>query len=78
MAFGANSKVGAMDDMNALHFAAQNGHIGISQLLLDAGTHPAEVAFAKLLASWPLSLLNYSVQDSGLTAETVKANQRFT
>ncbi|CAK0785855.1 hypothetical protein CVIRNUC_009067 [Coccomyxa viridis] len=34
---GANTKIFAMDDMNAMHFAAQKGHAEVVRLLLNAG-----------------------------------------
>ena len=34
---GANTKVFAMDDMNAMHFAAQKGHAEVVRQLLNAG-----------------------------------------
>ena len=34
---GANTKVFAMDDMNAMHFAAQKGHVEVVRQLLNAG-----------------------------------------
>jgi hypothetical protein len=32
-----NIGAGAMDDMNALHFAAQKGHLEVCRLLLNEG-----------------------------------------
>jgi ankyrin repeat protein len=37
LAHGAKIGAAAMDDMNALHFAAQKGHAGMISILLDAG-----------------------------------------
>lgn len=37
LAAKANKGATAMDDMNALHFAAQNGHSSTSQMLLKSG-----------------------------------------
>lgn len=37
IAANANKGATAMDDMNALHFAAQKGHTGTSQILLKNG-----------------------------------------
>lgn len=34
---GADTKVFAMDDMNAMHFAAQKGHAEVVRQLLNAG-----------------------------------------
>ena len=34
---GANTKIFAMDDMNAMHFAAQKGHAEVVRQLLNAG-----------------------------------------
>lgn len=34
---GANIKAFAMDDMNAMHFAAQKGHAEVVRQLLNAG-----------------------------------------
>lgn len=30
----------AADSMNALHFAAQKGHVGVARLLINAGKYP--------------------------------------
>lgn len=38
LASGANHGAAAQDDMNALHFAAQKGHVGACKVLLDKGT----------------------------------------
>ena len=37
---GANVKVFAVDDMNAMHFAAQKGHAEVVRQLLNAGVTP--------------------------------------
>jgi ankyrin repeat protein len=37
LAHGCNVKAGAVDDMNALHFAAQKGHTEVLRQLLNAG-----------------------------------------
>ncbi len=37
LAHGCNATATAMDDMNALHFAAQKGHTEIARHLLNAG-----------------------------------------
>ena len=37
LAYKANLKATAMDDMNALHFAAQKGHIDTSEILIQHG-----------------------------------------
>ena len=34
---GANTKIFAMDDINAMHFAAQKGHAEVVRQLLNAG-----------------------------------------
>ena len=39
LATKASLKATAMDDMNALHFAAQKGHTDISNILIENGTH---------------------------------------
>jgi ankyrin repeat protein len=40
IAANANKGATAMDDMNALHFAAQNGHTRTSRILITNGGPP--------------------------------------
>lgn len=42
---GSNVKAAAMDDMNALHFAAQKGHVEPIRLLVNAGKNTVEYFF---------------------------------
>ena len=37
---GADKSAGAMDDMSALHFAAQQGHTEVVKVLVNAGVYP--------------------------------------
>ena len=48
-AHGSQATAAAMDDMNALHFAAQKGHVEVVRLLLNAGAVAVAAAAASVV-----------------------------